>query len=204
MPSCNTYCLTCVSLTLAMGYLLMAAPPDLERGVAPLGPLAPVQPPLLGLGLLLPAAAPDLGHGVAPLGHSCTVAAWHSRPLPLTWTWGTSSWPLPLGHGVLSASAPDFGCGVAHLAVIQVCSWFLLTWLQKLLMVILLYVINTFQAYFVHSLHHCWSQQFTQRAVVPTWKEKLILVLSTLIQLNLIEFTPVLLLKFMVTQHAGC
>ena len=31
-------------------------PPDLERGVAPLGPPAPVQPPLLG-------------HGVAPLGH---------------------------------------------------------------------------------------------------------------------------------------
>ena len=31
------------------------APPDLERGVAPLGPPVPVQPPLLG-------------HGVAPLG----------------------------------------------------------------------------------------------------------------------------------------
>ena len=31
-------------------------PPDLECGVAPLGPPAPVQPPLLG-------------HGVAPLGH---------------------------------------------------------------------------------------------------------------------------------------
>ena len=33
-------------LTLDEGYLLMAAPPDLERGVAPLGPPAPVQPPL--------------------------------------------------------------------------------------------------------------------------------------------------------------
>ena len=31
-------------------------PPDLECGVAPLGPPAPVQPPLLG-------------HGVAPLGY---------------------------------------------------------------------------------------------------------------------------------------
>ena len=30
------------------GYLLRAAPPDLERGVAPLGPPAPTQPPLLG------------------------------------------------------------------------------------------------------------------------------------------------------------
>ena len=42
-------------LTLDEGYLLMATPPDLERGVAPLGPPAPMQPPLLGL-------------GVAPLG----------------------------------------------------------------------------------------------------------------------------------------
>ena len=31
-------------LTLEEGYLLTAAPPDLERGVAPLGPLAPTQP----------------------------------------------------------------------------------------------------------------------------------------------------------------
>ena len=67
MPSCNTYRLTWVSLlgcgvslhgcsrkvqvlllTLDEGYLLMAAPPDLESGVAPLGPPAPVQPLLLG------------------------------------------------------------------------------------------------------------------------------------------------------------
>ena len=34
-------------LTLDEGYLLTAAPPDLEHGVAPLGPPAPVQPPLL-------------------------------------------------------------------------------------------------------------------------------------------------------------
>ena len=43
-------------LTLDEGYLLTAAPPDLERGVAPLGPPVPGQPPLLGC-------------GVAPLGH---------------------------------------------------------------------------------------------------------------------------------------
>ena len=42
-------------LTLAEGYLLTTAPPDLERGVAPLGPPAPMQPLLLG-------------RGVAPLG----------------------------------------------------------------------------------------------------------------------------------------
>ena len=36
MPSSNTYHLTLVSLTLDVGYLLTAAPPDLECGVAPL------------------------------------------------------------------------------------------------------------------------------------------------------------------------
>ena len=45
-------------LTLDEGYVLMAAPPDLECEVAPLGPPVPMQPPLLG-------------HGVAPLGRSC-------------------------------------------------------------------------------------------------------------------------------------
>ena len=55
MPSHNTYHLTWVSFTLDEGYLLTATPPDLERGVAPLGLPAPVQLPLLGC-------------GVAPLG----------------------------------------------------------------------------------------------------------------------------------------
>ena len=48
MPSGNTYCLSWVSLTLDEGYLLRAAPPDLERGVALLGPPEPTQLPLLG------------------------------------------------------------------------------------------------------------------------------------------------------------
>ena len=82
MPSCNTYCLTWVSLTLDEGYLLTAAPPDLERGIAPLGPLGPMQPLLFGcvvaprtwgcsldVGLHLQAASPDLRGGIAPLGH---------------------------------------------------------------------------------------------------------------------------------------
>ena len=38
MPSCNTNRLNWVSLTLDEGYLLIAAPPDLQRGIAPLGP----------------------------------------------------------------------------------------------------------------------------------------------------------------------
>ena len=43
-------------LTLDEGYLLTAALPGLHGGMAPLGPLVPAQPLLLGL-------------GVAPLGH---------------------------------------------------------------------------------------------------------------------------------------
>ena len=39
-------------LTLDEGYLLTAAPPDLERGVSPLSLPAPAQPPLLGHGVL--------------------------------------------------------------------------------------------------------------------------------------------------------
>ena len=38
-------------LTLDEGYLLMAASPDPERGVAPLGPPAPAQQALLGDGV---------------------------------------------------------------------------------------------------------------------------------------------------------
>ena len=37
MPSLSAYCLTGVSLTLDVGYLLMAAAPDLGHGVSPLG-----------------------------------------------------------------------------------------------------------------------------------------------------------------------
>ena len=56
-------------LTLDEEYLLMVAPPDLELGVTPLGPPAPVQPLLLGC-------------GVPPLGRSCTVTFSHSRSRP--------------------------------------------------------------------------------------------------------------------------
>ena len=39
-------------LTLDEGYLLMAAPPDLEHGVAPLSPPVPAQQLLLGRGVV--------------------------------------------------------------------------------------------------------------------------------------------------------
>ena len=57
-------------LTLDKGYLLTAAPPDLEHGVAPLGPPAPVQPPLLGRGVAPLGRRLDVGRVVAPLGRS--------------------------------------------------------------------------------------------------------------------------------------
>ena len=63
MPSCNTYRFTWVSLTLGVGYLFTAVPakrshcslpwtrgirtatlPDLQCGIAPLGPSTPMQP----------------------------------------------------------------------------------------------------------------------------------------------------------------
>ena len=67
-------------LTLDEGYLLTTAIPHLQCGIAPLGPLAPRSPPLLGMLLpgaspsfglrwLLLAAAPGLGLRVAPQGH---------------------------------------------------------------------------------------------------------------------------------------
>ena len=61
-----------VLLTLDEGYLLTATPSDLERGITPLGPPAPAQPPLLG-------------EGVAPPGCSLWPQAWDrsSGPPPL-------------------------------------------------------------------------------------------------------------------------
>ena len=54
-------------LTLDEGYLLMATPPDLEHGVAPLGGPVPMQLPLLA-------------RGVAPLGraYARSVCSWQA------------------------------------------------------------------------------------------------------------------------------
>ena len=45
-------------LTLDKGYLLTAAPSDLEHGIVPLGPLVPVQTALLGGGVAPPGRHP--------------------------------------------------------------------------------------------------------------------------------------------------
>ena len=64
-------------LALDEGYLLTAALPDLQRGIAPLGPPVPAQPPLLGCGVGPPSRCP-----------------W-------TWAWGCSSRPPPSSHLIL-------------------------------------------------------------------------------------------------------
>ena len=81
------------ALTLDEGYLLTSALLDLHRGMAPLGPPAPAQSPLLGL-------------GVAPPCH----CLW-------PWAWGGSSRLLSLASDAgyfLPAVAPDLGHGVAR------------------------------------------------------------------------------------------
>ena len=124
MPSCNTYPLTWVSLTLGVGYLFTVAPAKhsrcslpwtkgisspppfltfLQRGMAPLGPPAPAQPLLLGRRLIFPAAAPGLGRGVAPPG-----------PRPWPCSQGGSSRPFLRRHSLaLSPAAPDLRRWVA-------------------------------------------------------------------------------------------
>ena len=106
-------------LTLDKGYLLTAAPSDLERGIAPLGPLAPAQPLLLGrgvgppgchplasvVGLVLLAATPDLRRGVSPLGRRpwAQGVGSFSRPPSLALgveAWGSSSRLPPLTSDV--------------------------------------------------------------------------------------------------------
>ena len=83
-------------LTLDEGYLLTTALPDLQRGIAPLGPPALAQPRLLG-------------HGVGPPGHCPWPRAWGSVVAPPThhpwhWVWGRgvalpgSPWPSTRGN----------------------------------------------------------------------------------------------------------
>ncbi|XP_061295146.1 uncharacterized protein LOC133260633 [Bos javanicus] len=107
-------------LTLYEGYLLTSALPDLQRGMAPLGPPVPAQPPLLGCGVAPPGRCPwprAWGRG-APLGHRPWPQKWgsSSQPPPLTSDLGSSSQPFLRGHSLaLSVAAPDLGRGVTPL-----------------------------------------------------------------------------------------
>ena len=66
-------------LTLNKGYLLTAAFPDRQRGIAPLGPPVPAQPLLLGLRLPAATITSDVGWLLLAV-----PAAWHSGLLSLT------------------------------------------------------------------------------------------------------------------------
>ena len=55
-------------LTLDEGYLLTTTLPDLQPGIAPLGPPVPTQPLLLAHGVAPPSCSPGLGCGVVPPG----------------------------------------------------------------------------------------------------------------------------------------
>ena len=79
-------------ITLDEGYLLTAALPDLQCGIAPLGPPAPVQPQLLRRGVGPPSHRPWPG--------SCGCS---SPPPPLAsclGAWSSSSRLLPLASGL--------------------------------------------------------------------------------------------------------
>ena len=84
-------------LTLDEGYLLTASLPDLQCGIAPLGPPAPAQPRSLDTGLGLQAAAPGLGVGLLLLATAPDLGC-RVTPLvpPLASGVGCSFWPLPL------------------------------------------------------------------------------------------------------------
>ena len=82
LPSCNTYRLTWVSLTLGVGYLFTAV----QHSAA---------------------IAPYLGRGVSPHCRPSWSSTWDSSFRPFyasvataPWTWGWSSWPPPLASGV--------------------------------------------------------------------------------------------------------
>ena len=99
-------------LILDKGYLLTATLPELQRGIAPLGPSVPVQPQLLGHGVGLPSHRPWPWVWVAPPGR---------HPWPPEWRRGVAPparrpWPRAWGIGcLLPAAAPDLGRGVTPL-----------------------------------------------------------------------------------------
>ena len=71
-------------LTLDEGYLITATLPDLQRGIAPLGPPVPMQPPLLGHGVASPSHClwprRSLALLVTPLATSCEELTHWKRP----------------------------------------------------------------------------------------------------------------------------
>ena len=103
-------------LTWDEGYLITAALPDLQHGIAPLGPPAPGQPQLLGCGVgppgrrpwprawgrqvASPGHRPDLRCGVAPLGQSCALSAYPTQSRVDSITGVTLTIIVKFAHGI--------------------------------------------------------------------------------------------------------
>ena len=79
--------------TLDEGYLLTDAPPDLERGKAPISPPVPTQPPLFGRGVAPPGHRP-MASGVGQLLPGDTSQSNHTRTTALS-----NSMKLSHAHG---------------------------------------------------------------------------------------------------------
>ena len=93
-------------LTLDKGYLLTTALPDLQCGIAPLGPPPPAQPLLLGRGVGPP--------GCHPWPRAWGCSSWQQPLASGVGAWGTASQLLPLASGVglvLQAAAPGLWHG---------------------------------------------------------------------------------------------
>ena len=97
-------------LTLEEGYLLTAVPPDLEHGVSPLGPTAPMQPLLLGRGV----APPGQSQGQKPGGpHAQGAAA--KRSYPKSEVRGSGREELPHVQGAVAAWAQEGQEELSHI-----------------------------------------------------------------------------------------
>ena len=100
-------------LILDEGYLLTAALPDLQCGIAPLGLPAPVQPLLLGCSSQLPALASGMG-GSSQLWPLASGSGWLLRvTTPGLARGGFSQPPLTSDVGCLLLAATGLGRGIA-------------------------------------------------------------------------------------------
>ena len=88
-------------LTLDEGYLITATVPDLQRGITPLGPPVPAQPPLLGCSSRLQALASGVG-GSSQLPPLASGSGWLLKVTALA-----------SGTRWLLLAATDLGRGVA-------------------------------------------------------------------------------------------
>ena len=72
-------------LILDEGYLLTATPPDLEHGVAPLGPPAPARPPLHGSDVIPVDVFQILKDDAVKVLHSVCQQIWKTQQWPQDW-----------------------------------------------------------------------------------------------------------------------